>query len=55
MTSLIYELFSLHINRERNSHADRLSKDGLNLEQGIWQVMEFQDDTSYEYYHRPFI
>ena len=44
-----------HVYRERNGAADKLSKEGLELEQGVWKILETTDREHYEYYHRPFL
>jgi len=44
-----------HIYRENNQKADFASKKGLQMDMGIWRIVEFQDGETFEYYHRPFI
>jgi len=44
-----------HIYRANNEKADLASKKGLQLDMGIWRVVEFRDGGFYEYYHRPFV
>ena len=43
-----------HIFRERNRVADRLSKEALQLDYGIWRIHIFAPTGVYSYYHRPF-
>ena len=44
-----------HVYRERNEEAERLSKAGLNLAMGTWEILETKDVEVYELFHRPFI
>ena len=34
---------------------DLASKEGLQLDTGVWKIKEWLDDVVFEYYHRPFI
>ena len=40
-----------HIHRENNKEADRLSKDGLDLHEGIWEIKETQHGHISTYLH----
>jgi hypothetical protein len=42
-----------HIYRERNTLADRLSKEATQLEYGNWHITEHTTEGSFDY-HRPF-
>lgn len=44
-----------HIFKKRNMVADCLSKDGFELEQGTWEVMEDQAGIHTEYTHASFL
>ena len=44
-----------HIYRENNCQADAASKEGLQMDVGVWKIKEWLDDAFFEYYHRPFI
>ena len=44
-----------HVYMERNVKANELSKKGLSIPHGQWKIVEYQNDTFHEYYHRPFI
>ena len=43
-----------HVFREINGLADSLSKEGIQLPLGSWQVKEHSHDQVYRYFHRPF-
>jgi len=45
----------LHIYREHNSEADKLSKEASLLSRGEWLIVEVQGPDEYRYYHRPYI
>ena len=49
--SIIYR----HVFRERNGEVDKLSKKRLELELGVWKILETTDREHYEYYHRNFM
>ena len=44
-----------HVYRENNCQADSASKEGLQLDAGVWKVKEWLENSIFEYYHRPFI
>ena len=44
-----------HVYKERNKEADKLSKKGLTLHWGEWNILETKDSTATEYPHRPYI
>ena len=44
-----------HVYRENNCQVDSASKEGLQLDTGLWKVKERLGNTAFEYYHRPFI
>ena len=44
-----------HVYRENNCQADAASKDGLQMDAGVWKIKERLDDVVFEYYHCPFI
>ena len=44
-----------HVNRERNSIADALSKASAEQNMGTWKSQAQLEDTTYAYYHRPII
>ena len=44
-----------HVYRERNMDADKLSKEGLNLQWGSWKITEIKDTKAKEYLHKPFL
>jgi hypothetical protein len=44
-----------HVYTERNKVADKLSKEGVQLDFGRWMIIEDKEGTHYEYFHRPFI
>ena len=44
--SIIYR----HVFRERNGEVDKLSKKRLELELGVWKILETTDTEHYEYY-----
>ena len=53
---LRYNSFSCrHVYRENNKEADKASKEGLQLEEGILLVKEFSNGSLQAFYHRPFI
>jgi hypothetical protein len=39
---------------EHNMEVDALSKAGIQLACGQWEILEFQDGEQFEYYHKPF-
>jgi hypothetical protein len=43
-----------HVYRDKNMVADTLSKAGLQLTLGQWQL-EYKGEDTYAFYHRPFI
>eukprot|EP00253_Pinus_taeda_P027180 PITA_27180 len=45
----------LHIYREHNSAADKLSKEATSLPRGEWIISEQNGAEEFQYYHRPFI
>jgi ribonuclease HI len=44
-----------HVYRNRNMVADALSKAGLHLALGHWDITEHKNGNSQNFYHRPFI
>ena len=44
-----------HVYRNRNIVADALSKDGLQLALGQWDITEHKNGDTIFFYHRPFI
>ena len=44
--SIIYQ----HVFRERNGEVDKLLKKRLELELGVWKILETTDTEHYEYY-----
>ena len=44
-----------HVYRENNKEADKASKEGLRLAEGIWLVKEMVNGRQQAFYHRPFI
>ena len=44
-----------HVYMENNKESDKALMEGFQLDLGIWKVKEFQDGTTYEYYHWSFI
>jgi len=44
-----------HVYRERSITRDHLSKAELHLQRDQWLICEENNDTFYEYYHRPFV
>lgn len=44
-----------HVYRERNTAADRLSKQGLTMDFGTWKFVESRGVDVYEFFHRTFI
>lgn len=44
-----------HVYRDRNLVADSLSKEGLQLLQGQWHIIETKGEDTNAFYHRPFI
>ena len=44
-----------HVYREHNEEVDKLSKAGLNLQQGHWKILEVKDSEATAYPHRPFL
>ena len=44
-----------HVFRENNCQADSASKEGLQLDTGVWKIKEQLDDVVSQFYHRPFI
>ena len=40
---------------ERNSEADKLSKQGLLIDQGTWKFLKTKEAEDYEFYHVPFL
>ena len=44
----------MHVYRERNEEADKLSKAGLNLQWSHWKILEIKDSEATAYPHRPF-
>jgi hypothetical protein len=48
-------IFFHHVYGERNVDVDRLSKDGLHLDAGVWIIQEKVEGQSTEYFHYPFI
>jgi ribonuclease HI len=51
-----FDSFSIrHVYRDRNTLADALSKEGLNLSYGQWHFSESRGDTVQDFFHRPFI
>ena len=44
-----------HVYRENNKAADKASKEGLGLAEGLWMVKETFNGRTQAYYHRPFI
>eukprot|EP00253_Pinus_taeda_P027841 PITA_27841 len=45
----------LHIYREHNENADRLSKEAMLMDRGVWEVTEVHGQQEFKYYHRPYI
>ena len=43
-----------HVYKERNGLADRLSKEGMQLPLGTWQIEEHNQGQVFIYYHCPF-
>ena len=44
-----------HIYNERNSKADRCSKEAAGVLQPSWEIEEFGPNGAYWFYHRPFM
>ena len=44
-----------HVFRENKCQADSASKEGLQLDTGVWKIKERLDDVVSQFYHRPFI
>ena len=44
-----------HVYRENNCQVDSASKEGLQLDAGVWKIKERLEDPVFEYYHHPFI
>ena len=44
----------IHVYRERNRVADRLSKEAMQLDYGTWKIQILAPTGAYSYYHRPF-
>lgn len=43
-----------HIYRERNTTYANLSKEGLNMNQGLWNIIEQRDAQVYEFFLRAY-
>ena len=46
---------STHVYRENNCQVDLASKEGLQLDAGVWKINERLNDDVFEFYHHPFI
>ena len=44
-----------HVYRENNKEANKASKEGFRLAEGIWLVKEMVNGRQQAFYHRPFI
>jgi hypothetical protein len=44
-----------HVYREKNMVVDQLSKVEIQMDYGQWIIVEDNNETLYEFYHRPFI
>jgi hypothetical protein len=44
-----------HVYMEKNMVVDQLSKVGIQMDYGQWIIVEDNNETIYEFYHRPFI
>jgi hypothetical protein len=49
------QIYFSHIYRDKNMIADKLSKVGLELDQGIWMVTIQQEGNTMEYEHESWI
>jgi len=54
LSTLFDHISFLHVYREQNRRADKLSKEALGLDLGIWQIEHITEQGAYGYYHRPF-
>lgn len=42
---IVFDFFTCrHVYRERNEEADQRSKEGANLDMGLWKISEFLND-----------
>ena len=55
LKSYFFEIFVVHIYRERNQQADLLFKEGVQLTLGSWAVAEVVDGTVHAHEQPPFV